>query len=183
MVLKTMDLWSPSRLKTMAVLFALGLGVYLVGPPLYWEIVQGGSSAQVLSPCPPCVCDCSTLDLANEATAGCVTISKETNDSEQKKTELIVEEIKLQKYVFEESQQTADLALLEVKKLSSQYQKEAEKCNIGIQTSEDAREKAETTLELQIKQAMVWENRARLLGWNDSKFTIMNINMNNTMPS
>ncbi|KAB2613461.1 hypothetical protein D8674_035777 [Pyrus ussuriensis x Pyrus communis] len=52
-----------------------------------------------------------------------------------------------------ENQQRAHMALLEAKKIASQYQKEADKCSSGMETCEKAREKAEaTTLEAQRKQ-------------------------------
>ncbi|KAB2604602.1 CRAL-TRIO domain-containing protein-like [Pyrus ussuriensis x Pyrus communis] len=44
------------------------------------------------------------------------------------------------------------MALLEAKKVASQYQKEADKCSSGMETCEEAREKAEATLEAQRKQ-------------------------------
>lgn len=43
---------------------------------------------------------------------------------------LLKEELKLQKEVNDEAQQRAELAYLEAKKIASQYQKEAEKCNM-----------------------------------------------------
>lgn len=43
--------------------------------------------------------------------------------------QLLKEELKLQEEVNKEAQQRAELAYLDAKKISSQYQKEAEKCN------------------------------------------------------
>mgnify|MGYP002775693851 FL=1 len=82
-------------------------------------------------------------------------------------TDLLSEELKLQATVADESQQRADASLLEVKKLSSQYQKEAEKCNFGMETCEQAREKAEAFFIAQKKLTRLWEQRARGLGWKD----------------
>lgn len=79
--------------------------------------------------------------------------------------DLLSEELKLQSAVADESQQRADAALLEAKKLSSQYQKEAEKCNFGMETCEEAREKAEEALTEQKKISKMWEQRARDHGW------------------
>ncbi|KAJ6343383.1 hypothetical protein OIU76_005177 [Salix suchowensis] len=66
-----------------------------------------------------------------------------------------------------ENQRRADLALLEAKKMTSQYQKEADKCNSGMETCEEAREKAEATLAAQKKLTAMWEQRARRRGWKD----------------
>ena len=86
---------------------------------------------------------------------------------EKYSTDLLSEELKLQATVADESQQRADASLLEVKKLSSQYQKEAEKCNFGMETCEEAREKAEAFLIAQKKLTTLWEQRARGLGWKE----------------
>ncbi|KAJ6401347.1 hypothetical protein OIU84_016709 [Salix udensis] len=41
--------------------------------------------------------------------------------------------------------------------MTSQYQKEADKCNSGMETCEEAREKAEATLAAQKKLTAMWE--------------------------
>lgn len=84
---------------------------------------------------------------------------------EKNSVELLTEELKLQGVAADEIQQRADSALLEAKKVSSQYQKEAEKCNIGMETCEAAREKADEALIAQKKITTMWERRARDLGW------------------
>lgn len=66
-----------------------------------------------------------------------------------------------------ENQKRADMALLEAKKITSQYQKEADKCNSGMETCEEAREKAEASLVAQKKLTSMWEQRARQRGWKD----------------
>ncbi|GJV76011.1 CC-NBS-LRR resistance protein [Tanacetum coccineum] len=66
----------------------------------------------------------------------------------------------------------ADMALLEAKKLTSQYQKEADKCNSGMETCEEAREKAEAALVSQKQETAMWENRARQKGWKDVKANV-----------
>ncbi|TYJ21422.1 hypothetical protein E1A91_A08G063600v1 [Gossypium mustelinum] len=53
------------------------------------------------------------------------------------------------------------------KKLASQYQKEADKCNSGMETCEEVREKAEETLSAQMKLTAMWEIRARQKGWRE----------------
>ena len=83
--------------------------------------------------------------------------------------DLLSEELKIQSTVAEENQQRADAALLEIKKMSSQYQKEAEKCNFGMETCEEAREKAEKALAAERKEREMWETRAKDLGWKGDK--------------
>ncbi|TYG97781.1 hypothetical protein ES288_A10G065200v1 [Gossypium darwinii] len=53
------------------------------------------------------------------------------------------------------------------KKLASQYQKEADKCNSGMETCEEVREKAEEALSAQMKLTAMWEIRARQKGWRE----------------
>lgn len=80
---------------------------------------------------------------------------------------MLEEQLLLQEQVAEEKQQRADAAFLDAKKLTSQYQKEAEKCNIGMETSEGARERAEAALVAANKVAALWKQRAVDLGWRD----------------
>ncbi|CAI0550838.1 unnamed protein product [Linum tenue] len=63
------------------------------------------------------------------------------------------------------------MALLEAKKITSQYQKEADKCNSGMETCEEAREKAEASLVAQKKLTALWETRARQKGWKEGAST------------
>ncbi|KAK5835959.1 hypothetical protein PVK06_011686 [Gossypium arboreum] len=53
------------------------------------------------------------------------------------------------------------------KKLASQYQKEADKCNSGMETYEEVREKPEEALSAQMKLTAMWEIRARQKGWGE----------------
>lgn len=78
------------------------------------------------------------------------------------------EELKLRESEALESQQRADMQLLEAKKMTSQYQKEADKCNSGMETCEEAREKSEAALVSQKKLTALWEMRARQKGWKES---------------
>ena len=63
--------------------------------------------------------------------ADCLRDDPEMKEERSKsQVKLLREELKLQKEVNDEAQQRAELAYLEAKKISSQYQKEAEKCNM-----------------------------------------------------
>ena len=88
-------------------------------------------------------------------------------DMEKNYSDLLAEELKLQETVTVENQQRADMALLEAKKLASQYKKEAEKCTAGMETCEEARERAEATLIAEKKLSELWEQRAHKMGWKE----------------
>lgn len=88
-------------------------------------------------------------------------------ETEKNFAELLSEELKLRETEALESQQRADMALLEAKKLTSQYQKEADKCNSGMETCEEARARAEAALISQKQQSEMWQLRARQRGWKE----------------
>ncbi|KAG5596762.1 hypothetical protein H5410_037994 [Solanum commersonii] len=88
-------------------------------------------------------------------------------DTEKNFADLLSEELKLREAEASENQRKADMALLEAKKLTSQYMKEADKCNSGMETCEEAREKAEVLLLAQKKITATWEMRARQKGWKE----------------
>uniref|UniRef100_A0A2N9J4H1 DUF1068 domain-containing protein n=1 Tax=Fagus sylvatica TaxID=28930 RepID=A0A2N9J4H1_FAGSY len=90
-----------------------------------------------------------------------------SEDTEKNFAELLTEELKLREVEALENEQRADMALLEAKKITSQYQKEADKCNSGMETCEEAREKAEAALVAQKKLTATWELRARQRGWKE----------------
>ncbi|GMI70947.1 hypothetical protein like AT1G05070 [Hibiscus trionum] len=122
-----------------AALCLLGMCLfgYIVAPPLYWHLMEGLAAIWPRSPL-HFICP-GTFDGTAEA----------------KRSQAL------------ESQQRADMALLEAKKLSSQYQKEADKCNSGMEICEEAREKAEEALSAQMKLTAMWEIRARQKGWGE----------------
>lgn len=88
-------------------------------------------------------------------------------ETEKSFAELLSEELKLREAEALESHRLADISLLEAKKMTSQYQKEADKCNSGMETCEAARERAEATLASQKRLTALWETRARQRGWRD----------------
>ncbi|KAG6554110.1 hypothetical protein Mapa_004026 [Marchantia paleacea] len=164
-----------SGVKLLIMALALGFSVYILGPPLYWHFV-GDAAGKHLTSCPLCICDCpndglnniALADLANVTLPDCARDDPDMQDELGKsRYQLLQEELKLQEIVAEEAQQRSEAAFLEAKKVASQYQKEFEKCNQGMETSEGAREKAEAALTLEKKRSEVWESRARSLGWKD----------------
>jgi len=88
-------------------------------------------------------------------------------DTENNVAELLSEELNLRETEGLKNQRRDDMALLESKKIASQYQKEADKCNSGMETCEEAREKAEMALMAQKKLSALWELRARQKGWKE----------------
>lgn len=176
---------SPALLKLGLGIMALCIAGYILGPPLYWHFVEGlaavsrssssSSSSSSAAACPACDCDCSSQPLlsipeglSNGSFADCAKRDPEVGeDTEKNFAELLSEELKLRETEALESQQHANMALLEAKKLTSQYQKEADKCNSGMETCEGAREKAEAVLVTQKKLTAMWEMRARQRGWRE----------------
>lgn len=155
-------------------LMGLCLAGYIVGPPLYYHLSEVFTaavrpSASSSSSCPPCLCDCSSQPLlslhdglSNNSSTACMKRDPEVSEEmERSFADLLSEEVKLKEAEASENQRRADMVLLEAKKMASQYQKEADKCSSGMETCEEAREKAEATLEAQRKLTAVWELRAR----------------------
>lgn len=156
----------------------LGLCIfgYLVGPPLYWHFMEGlAAVSRTSNTCPPCLCDCSSQPLltipeglSNASFADCAKHDPEVSeDTEKNFAELLTEELKHREAEALESHRHADMQLLEAKKIASQYQKEADKCNSGMETCEEAREKAEEALAAQKRMTAMWELRARQKGWRE----------------
>lgn len=172
---------SPALMKTTLGLLALCLAGYILGPPLYWHFLEGLAAVSHSSSatCPPCACDCSNQPLlfiphglSNSSFSDCAKHDPEVSeDTEKNFAELLTEELKLRESEALESQRHADMALLEAKKMTSQYQKEADKCNSGMETCEEAREKAEAVLAAQKKMTAMWELRARQKGWKEGMVT------------
>lgn len=82
---------------------------------------------------------------------------------------LVSEELSLQKTVANDNLEHTNALIMGAKKSSALYQKEAEKCNSGMETCEGAREKAEADLIAERKLSALWEKRAYELGWNDKR--------------
>ena len=86
-------------------------------------------------------------------------------EMEKQFVDLLTEELKLQEAVAEEHNRHMNVTFAEAKRIASQYQKEAEKCNAATETCEGARERAEALLIRERKVTLTWERRARQLGW------------------
>ncbi|PWA35602.1 hypothetical protein CTI12_AA608030 [Artemisia annua] len=174
---------NPAIVKMLITFIGISMVGYLIGPPLYWHLLEAlhRSSVAAVS-CPVCNCDCDSQPLlsipqvlSNGSFTDCAKHDPEVSgDTEKNFVELLSEELKLREAEALESQQRADMALLEAKKLTSQYQKEADKCNSGMETCEEAREKAEAALLAQKQQSEMWELRAKQRGWKEGSTKSVN---------
>ncbi|XP_022969266.1 uncharacterized protein LOC111468321 [Cucurbita maxima] len=169
---------NPSLIKFGLALIALSIAGYILAPPLYWHFKEGlavVTRSSSSSSCPPCFCDCPSQplitipqELRNTTFGDCIKHDPEVSqDTEKNFADLLLEELKLKETEALENQRRADMALLEAKKMTSQYQKEADKCNSGMETCEEAREKAEAVLAAQKRLTAMWEQRARQRGWKE----------------
>ena len=75
----------------------------------------------------------------------------------------------MQKTVANETLQRSEALLTSARRVSSRYQKEAEKCTAGMEICEEAWERAEAQLAEELRASEVWERRARELGWKDRR--------------
>ncbi|XP_028763018.1 uncharacterized protein LOC114721365 [Neltuma alba] len=168
------------RLRLVMWILALCLIVYIAGRPMYWQLSEGLNATvrhAASSSCPLCPCDCSFQPLislpeglSNNSITDCMKENPMMSEDMQKSfIGLLSEEMKLKEAKACEKHRHADMALLEAKKLASQYQKEADKCNSGMDTCEEARERAEGTLDDQMRITALWELRARQRGWVESR--------------
>ncbi|XP_042430125.1 uncharacterized protein LOC122016792 [Zingiber officinale] len=175
---------SGACLKCLLVVFAVASALCVSGPALYWRFKKGfaaarsrSSSSSSLPGCASCVCDCPppvSLEaiapgLLNLSVTDCGKDDPELSKEMKKQfVDLLTEEVKLQEAVAEEHAHHMNATLLDANKSASQYQKEAEKCIAATEICEEARERAETFLRKEKKITILWERRARQLGWQDA---------------
>ncbi|CAI9298326.1 unnamed protein product [Lactuca saligna] len=166
---------SGSCFRCCLVILAVISALCVSGPALYWKLKRGfnlkpGSSIH----CTPCICDCppplSLLKLApglvNLSVTDCGKDDPDLKEEMEKQfVDLLSEELKLQKAVGEEHIRHMNITFGEARRVASQYQKEAEKCNTATETCEQAREQAEALMRQEKKITSLWERRARELGW------------------
>lgn len=157
------------------VTFAVVSALFVCGPALYFKFKKGLTLGGISSAsCAPCVCDCAPPQslfqivpgLANLSVADCGMDDPALKEEMEKQfVDLLSEELKLQELVGEECSHHMNITLREAKRLASQYQREAEKCNAATETCEGARERAQVLLTKERKITLLWEQRARKLGW------------------
>ncbi|XP_045796562.1 uncharacterized protein LOC123890879 [Trifolium pratense] len=136
--------------------------VFTIGPPSRWRLKE--------SSCPQCDdCYCSSaeyplgsLDCGKHDPAMNVEMTKD-------QLTMLSEELKLQKVVANETLEHTKRLVTNARNTFSHYKSEAEKCNIGMETCEEARERAEAELVEERRLTAIWENRARDYGWKDTR--------------
>ncbi|KAL6549630.1 hypothetical protein OROHE_008361 [Orobanche hederae] len=165
---------SATCLRCCLVIFAVVSALCVSGPALYFKFKKGLKFNGASASCPPCNCKCAPPEslfqivpgLANLSVTDCGKNDPDVKEEMEKQfVDLLSEELKLQESVGEEHTQHMNTTLREAKRLASQYQKEAEKCNTATETCEGAREQSEVLLTKEKKITLLWERRARQLGW------------------
>ncbi|OVA01349.1 Protein of unknown function DUF1068 [Macleaya cordata] len=165
---------SGTCLRCCLVIFAVASALYVSGPALYWRFKKGIRLGDNAPSCSPCVCDCppplSLMTIApglvNLSVTDCGKNDPELNKEMEKQfVDLLTEELKLQEAVSEEHIHHMNITYGEARRVASQYQREAEKCNAATQICEEARERSEAMLIKERKVTSLWERRARKLGW------------------
>ncbi|XP_073067005.1 uncharacterized protein [Primulina eburnea] len=164
---------SGACLRCCLVIFAVVSALCVSGPALYFKFNKG-LKLKASSACPPCICNCAPPQsllqiapgLANLSVTDCGKDDPDLKEEMEKQfVDLLSEELKLQETVDEESSRHMNITFGEARRLASQYQREAEKCNIATETCEGARERAVVLLTKEKKITLLWERRARQLGW------------------
>ncbi|MQL97543.1 hypothetical protein Taro_030235 [Colocasia esculenta] len=167
---------SGACLRCCLVAFAVASALYVSGPALYWRFKRdfGENASSSPSSCPPCVCNCPPMLSLQKVAPGLINLSVPdcgkhdpllNEEMEKQFVDLLTDELKLQEAVAEEHNHHMNYTVVEARRLASQYQKEAEKCNTATETCEEARERAEASLRREKKLTSRWEHRARQLGW------------------
>uniref|UniRef100_A0A803MBZ5 Uncharacterized protein n=1 Tax=Chenopodium quinoa TaxID=63459 RepID=A0A803MBZ5_CHEQI len=141
--------------------------VSIFGPALYWKVNKGTKLGHhTSSNCPPCICDCPPPLSILKIVPDCGKSDPELQQEMEKQyAELLMEELKLQEVVAQEHIRHMNATYREARRVASQYQREAEKCTIAIETCEEARENAEALILREMKLALLWQQRAHKMGW------------------
>ncbi|KAH0854266.1 LOW QUALITY PROTEIN: hypothetical protein HID58_090066, partial [Brassica napus] len=134
---------------------------YIAGPSLYWHLNE--TIAESLhSSCPPLFCDCSSQPLlyipdglSNHSFLDARKGAKRTRVVSR----MVAEELKLREAQAQEDEWRADSGV--------SVSEEADKCSMGMETCEQAREKSDATLDEQRRVSYMWELRARQNGWKE----------------
>uniref|UniRef100_A0A5B7ANL0 DUF1068 domain-containing protein n=1 Tax=Davidia involucrata TaxID=16924 RepID=A0A5B7ANL0_DAVIN len=165
---------SGACLRWCLVVFAVVSALCVSGPALYWKFKKGLRLGGASPSCSPCVCDCppplSLLKiapgLANLSVTDCGGDDPELKEEMEKQfVDLLTEELKLQETVGQEHTHRMNITFGEARRVASQYQREAEKCNAATEACEQARERSAELLIKETKVTLLWERRARQLGW------------------
>ncbi|XP_077222920.1 uncharacterized protein LOC143856554 [Tasmannia lanceolata] len=161
-------------LRVCLVILAVASALYVSGPAFIWRFKKGIRFSGNAPNCGACVCDCPPPLSLMKIAPGLINLSVTdcgkhdpdlSKEMEKQFVDLLTEELKLQETVAEEYNHHMNLTFIEARRLASQYQKEAEKCNTATETCEEARERSEAALTKERKVTALWEKRARQFGW------------------
>lgn len=95
------------------------------------------------------------------------------NEMKKDMVALLTEEISLHANVSGDSLQRTNALIMMAKRASSHYQKEADKCIAGVETCEEARERAGAALIDERTLTALWMSRAQEYGWKDDMNEIL----------
>ncbi|XP_065853417.1 uncharacterized protein [Euphorbia lathyris] len=160
-------------LRILLALVATFMIGYIVKPQFY---SRSRTSNPASSSC-SCDCDCNEdfslslpLGLVNSSYADCGNSDPEIQKEMEKDiVALLSEEIGLQRRVANDSLEQSKALVMDARRSSMHYQREAEKCNSQTEICEEARERAEAQLVDEFKVSELWEKRARELGWEEDR--------------
>ncbi|KAJ6380175.1 hypothetical protein OIU76_016766 [Salix suchowensis] len=161
--------FSNGALRVVLVLVAMFFVVYIFGLGLFSK----GSSNDAQASC-SCDCNCSeveiswTLEFINNSYPECGKHDPEISEEMKKGVaDLISEEIGLQKRVANETLEQTWNSVIAARRVSLQYETEAQKCSAHTEACEAGRERAEAGLVEERKLTAMWEQRALELVTND----------------
>ncbi|KAG5232516.1 Importin [Salix suchowensis] len=164
--------FSNGALRVVLVLVAMFFVVYIFGLGLFSK----GSSNDAQASC-SCDCNCSeNLSTTHILVSPPLLLSllmwqHDPEISEEMKkgvADLISEEIGLQKRVANETLEQTWNSVIAARRVSLQYETEAQKCSAHTEACEAGRERAEAGLVEERKLTAMWEQRALELGWTEN---------------
>ncbi|KAL0292434.1 UNVERIFIED_CONTAM: hypothetical protein Scaly_2590700 [Sesamum calycinum] len=164
---------SGTCLRCCLVIFAVISALCVSGPALYFKFKKGLKLKGVSASCAPCACHCAPPQslfqiapgLADLSVTDCGKDDPDLKEEMEKQFCGLIAEAKIARSCRSRAHPPYEHHLGEARRSASQYQREAEKCNAATETCEGARERAETLLAKEKRITLVWERRAKLLGW------------------
>ncbi|XP_031261605.1 uncharacterized protein LOC116119817 [Pistacia vera] len=166
---------SSREFKRVVLVVVVMVGLFFIGfcvvTPVYW-LLKRDLTHKVSCFCAPCDCTVQ-LDLPSPLSTLISDTFKDCGlhdpelkeEMEKDNADLLAEELHLHEIVANETLEHTRTLMKVAMRTSSQFQREAERCNARMETCEGARERAERLLTEERKLSDLWEKRARQLGW------------------
>ncbi|XP_004494644.1 uncharacterized protein [Cicer arietinum] len=155
--------WPYGVFKWVLVWMSVCFFVFTIGPPSRWRLKE--------SPCPKCDCYCSSAEYPTSSLDCGKHDPAMIEEMNKDPLTILSEELRLQKIVANETLEHTKRLVINARNTFSQYKKEAEKCNLGMETCEEERERAEAEVVEERRLTALWENRARAYGWKERRRT------------